>query len=95
MARTSQHGARLIVIEKGEIVLSTAVDADATPPIPPGYRRQVISRREVFTVTHLDRLRVLTTELKRLVAAGAPVALRFGVAPALSDFRLASALGWV
>jgi hypothetical protein len=40
-------------------------------------------------------LRVLTSELKRLVAAGAPVALRLGVAPALADARLASALSWV
>ena len=87
--------ARLIVIEKGDIVLSAAVDADATPPIPPGYQRPVMARREVFTVTYFDRLRVLTTELKRLVAAGAPVALRFGVAPPLADSRLASGLGWV
>jgi hypothetical protein len=54
-----------------------------------------MARREVFTVAYFDRLRVLTTELKRLVAAGAPVALRFGVAPALADCRLASALSWV
>jgi DNA polymerase-3 subunit epsilon len=88
-------GARLIVIENGELVLRAAVDADATPPIPPGYQRPVMARREVFTVRSFDRLRVLTTELKRLVAAGAPVALRFSVAPALADSRLASALGWV
>src|SRR5439155_214922 len=31
--------ARLIVIENGEVVLSGAVDANATPPIPPAYRR--------------------------------------------------------
>jgi DNA polymerase-3 subunit epsilon len=87
--------ARLIVIERGAIVLNTAVDADATPPIPTGYQRQVMARRELFTVARFDRLRVLTTELKRLVAAGAPVALRFGIAPALADSRLAGALWWV
>jgi DNA polymerase-3 subunit epsilon len=87
--------ARLIVIEKGEIVLSRTVDADATPPIPPGYRRPVAARREAFTLACFDRLRVLTTELKRLIAAGAPVALRLGVGPALDESRLASALWWV
>lgn len=55
----------------------------------------MMARRELFTVACFDRLRVLTTELKRLVAAGAPAALRFGVAPALADARLAAALGWV
>ncbi|HZL96846.1 MAG TPA: GIY-YIG nuclease family protein [Vicinamibacterales bacterium] len=87
--------ARLIMIEKGEVVLSAAVDASAPPPIPPGYRRPVVARREAFTLASFDRLRVLTTELKRLIAAGAPVALRLGAGPALDESRLASALWWV
>jgi hypothetical protein len=87
--------ARLIVIENSEVVLSGPVDANATPPIPPGYGRPVAARREAFTVASFDRLRVLTTELKRLIGAGAPVALRLGVAPALDESRLASALWWV
>jgi DNA polymerase-3 subunit epsilon len=87
--------ARLIVIENGEVVLRGAVDAHATPPIPPGYRRPVAARREAFTLGSFDRLRVLTTELKRLIAVGAPVALRLGGGPALDESRLASALWWV
>jgi hypothetical protein len=86
---------RLIVIEEGEVALHAAVDANAPPPIPPGYRRPVAARREAFTLASFDRLRVLTTELKRLIAAGAPVALRLGVGPALDESRLASALWWV
>jgi hypothetical protein len=87
--------ARLIVIEKGEVALTAAVDANAPPPIPPGYHRPVAARREAFTLASFDRLRILTTELKRLIATGAPVALRLGVGPALDESRLASALWWV
>jgi DNA polymerase III subunit epsilon len=87
--------ARLIVIEEGEVALSGAVDAKAPPPIPPGHRRSVAARREAFTLASFDRLRVLTTELKRLSAAGAPVALRLGFGPPLDESRLASALWWV
>jgi hypothetical protein len=87
--------ARLIVIENGELVSSRAVDAHASPPIPPGYRREVTARREAFTLGSFDRLRVLTTELKRLVAAGAPVALRLRAGQPLDESRLASALWWV
>jgi DNA polymerase-3 subunit epsilon len=87
--------ARVIVIENGEVVLSGAVDASMTAPIPPAYRRPVAARREAFTLASFDRLRVLTTELKRVIAAGAPVALRLGVGPALDESRLASALWWV
>jgi DNA polymerase-3 subunit epsilon len=88
-------GARLIVIENGEIVLSTIVDANAAPPIPPGHRRPAAARREAFTLASFDRVRVLTSELKRLLAAGAPVTLRLGVGPALDESRLASALWWM
>jgi DNA polymerase-3 subunit epsilon len=87
--------ARLMVIENGEVVSSEAADARAAPPIPPGYRRPVAARREAFTLASFDRLRVLTTELKRLSAAGAPVALRLGVDQVLDGSRLASALWWV
>ena len=87
--------ARLLVIENGEVVVSTAVDADATPAVPPGYRRPAAACREAFTVAAFDRLRVLTTELKRLIGDGAPVALRLGVGPALDESRLASAVWWV
>jgi DNA polymerase III subunit epsilon len=87
--------ARLIVIEKGEVALSAVVDASAPPPIPRGYRRPVTARREAFTVASFDRLRVLTTELKRLIAAGAPAALRLGVGPALDQPRLVRALWWL
>jgi hypothetical protein len=88
-------GARLIVIESGEVVANADIDADATPPIPPGHARSVAARRLTFNLARFDRVRVLSTELKRLVAAGAPVALRLGVAPPLADARLASVLWWV
>jgi DNA polymerase-3 subunit epsilon len=87
--------ARLIVIENGDVVSSGAVNSNATPPIPPGCRRPVTARREAFTLASFDRLRVLTTELKRLIAARASVALRLGAGPALDTSRLASALWWV
>ena len=88
-------GARLIVVENGDVVLNADVPAGTAPPIPRGHARTVAGRREFFTLACFDRLRVLTTELKRLVAAGAPVALRLGVAPPLADARLASVLWWV
>jgi DNA polymerase-3 subunit epsilon len=87
--------ARLIVIENGEVVSSRAADADDALPMPPGSRRPVADRREAFTLAAFDRLRVLTTELKRLVAAGAPVALRLAAAPPLDRVGLGRVLWWV
>jgi hypothetical protein len=87
--------ARLIVIEEGEVALSGAVDSGAPPPIPPGDGRSAAARRAAFTLASFDRLRVLTTELKRLIGGGAPVSLRLGAGPPLEESRLASALWWV
>ena len=87
--------ARLLVVENSEVVSSEPVDPNATPPIPPGCGRSVAERRAAFTLASFDRLRVLSTELKRLVAAGAPVALRLGAGPPLDESRLAAALWWV
>ena len=86
---------RLLIIEGGEIVERADAAPDDLPPIPPGHARQVMARRALFTVASCDRLRVLTTELKRLVAAEAPVAVRFGTSHALADARLAAALWWM
>jgi hypothetical protein len=87
--------ARLIVIENGDITARTDVDRVSTPPIPPGARRPVAARHEAFTVARFDRLRVLTTELKRLVATRAPVAVRLGVSRPLAGRRLAALLTWL
>lgn len=86
---------RLMMLERGEIVCSADADTEASPPIPPGYQRSVTARRELFTIASFDRLRILTTELKRVVAAGGHASVRFGHAPALADARLAAALWWV
>lgn len=88
-------GPRLIVIELGDITYSGDADDGLIPPVPPGHVRPVGARHEAFTVARFDRLRVLTTELKRLVAAGAPVAVRFGPGRALAGPPLASALSWI
>jgi hypothetical protein len=85
---------RLLVVDGGEIV-EQATTWDATPPVPPGHARAAAVRRAQVTVASFDRVRVLSTELKRLAAAGAPVAVRFGPASTLADARLASALSWV
>jgi len=87
--------ARLLVIECGDVTSCTPVGEGVSVPVPPGWHRPTAARRRGITVARFDRLRVLTTELKRLVSAGAPVALRFGAAPPLTQARLARVLSWV
>jgi DNA polymerase-3 subunit epsilon len=88
-------GARLLVLSDGEIVRHEFVAGDAIPPVPDGYRRTRGERHAGFTVARFDRLRVLTTELKRLVAKGNPVCVRLAPRAALPGERLARILGWL
>ena len=86
---------RLIVVERGEIVLRAWIDAGTPPPLPAGVSRSRAARHEGFTVAHYDRVRVLLKELKSLAAEGSSVALRIGAGPVIADARLAAALAWV
>lgn len=86
---------RLIVLDRGEIATRATVIEGAMPPVPPGDGRTRAARQLAFTVARFDRLRVLTTELKRLVAHGATVVVRWSVQPPVEGARLARALSWV
>ena len=87
-------GARVLVISSAEFV-RRAPSPDAEPPIPPGHARPTRERHANFTIAKLDRLRVLTTELKRLVSEQHPAALRLGPHTTLSGPRLARVLEWL
>jgi DNA polymerase-3 subunit epsilon len=86
---------RLLIVENGEVVLRGDIEPGALPPVPPGHARSVAERREGFTLDRFDRLRVLSTELRRLVTARAAVAVRLGAGPPLAGDRLADVLSWV
>ena len=88
-------GARLIVLERGECVLRATVPAGTPPPLPPGHLRSPAARHADFTVARFDRVRVLMTELKRLVADAAPVCVRLGAARPLTGARLARVFAWL
>jgi DNA polymerase-3 subunit epsilon len=88
-------GARLLVVEDGEIAVRSHVEPGAEPPVPGGHARTRQERHAGFTVARLDRLRVLTTELKRLVSKGHPVTLRLAPDTTFSGPRLARILAWL
>lgn len=87
-------GARALVISSGELVSREPWPA-AEPPLPPGHARPTRERHAHFTVAKLDRLRVLTTELKRLVSEQHAAALRLGPRTTLEGPALARVLEWL
>lgn len=84
---------RLLVLEEGRVL--RAEDAEGEPPAPPGWPRSATRRLEAFDAATHDRLRVLTTELRRLVASGRDVRLRLDPRTCLDGPALARRLFWV
>lgn len=88
-------GTRMLVIARGEVIGREAVpEASAAPP-PPGGDRPWAERRAAMDIGAFDRLRVLTTELRRVIAEGSPAELRFDPRRALSGDGLRRALSRV
>jgi DNA polymerase III subunit epsilon len=87
--------ARRLVLERGAIVEHDVHEPGTELPVPPGWKRGADERRAAFDVATFDRLRVLTTELRRVSDAGAAIAARFGPHRRLSGDRLRRVLAWV
>ena len=87
-------GRRLLVVQGGQIAPGEELDPDAPVPAPPGYRQSLLQRMGRFDPVVHDRLRVLTTELRRLVSRGARLDLRLGRRQALDRRALARRLWW-
>lgn len=87
--------ARRLVVERGRIVVQADHDPGVLPAVPPGWAKGAGARRRSFDVATFDRLRVLTTELRRVATAGGPVTVRLGPKHVLAGERLRRLLAWV
>lgn len=84
-----------IVFEKGEAHCCGDIQPGDDVDVPPGYMRKFHERQQNFDVTTYDRLRVVTTELRRLLFEGRDVELRVRPAVSLRNEHLERLLRWV
>ncbi len=85
----------LLVFEKGNIVERAKIKRTAETPTPPGFRKSFRTRQQNIDLTTYDRLRVVTTELRRIVSEGRNVELRLSPRVILRRDELTKALRWV
>lgn len=93
--RRGGDGRRLLVLEHGAVIGREDLAADAKSPLPPGWARPEGERRACFDSATFDRLRVLTAELRRIVADGRTVELVLSPRTRLAGDRLRRALSWI
>jgi len=92
----SDSGLRhILIFEQGEPSEYSTLAEGQSIPVPPGFHRRPASRRSQFDLATYDRLRVLTTELRRLVKEDRWVAIRISPSVTLDINGIARALQWV
>jgi DNA polymerase-3 subunit epsilon len=85
----------LVVFEKGDIRYRDDWHPGRETPIPPGFARSFRCRQKNLDLTTCDRLRVATTEMRRLISEGRRIELRLGPKVAIDRQHLKKALQWV
>lgn len=86
------NASRQLIIAHGQVI-DRAEHKGGTPPIPPSWQHD--DRAQSFDIATFDRLRVLTTELRRIATAGGEVTVRLGPRRILAGDRLRKLLRWV
>ena len=85
----------LVVFENGSVLNRNIVKSIEEIPIPPGRAKSFRSRQKNIDLITYDRLRVLTTELRRLVSEGRDIELRLGLGVTLNRREMTKVLRWV
>jgi DNA polymerase-3 subunit epsilon len=85
----------LVVLENGSVLERDNVKAGKEAPIPPGCGKSFRARQKNINLVTYDRLRVLTTELRRLVSDGRVIELCLSPKVTLSRREVIRALRWV
>ncbi|MGD2272947.1 MAG: GIY-YIG nuclease family protein, partial [Desulfobacterales bacterium] len=85
----------ILVFSKGVTVDRRVTTAATVLPVPPGCETDFRTRQQNFDLKTYDRLRVVTTELRRLISENRQVELRVGSKPILRPADLSKALRWI
>ena len=85
----------LVVFENGSVLSRRIIKTAEEIPVPPGRAKSFRSRQNNIDLITYDRLRVLTTELRRLVSEGRDIELRLSPGVTLNRRGITKLLQWV
>jgi DNA polymerase-3 subunit epsilon len=86
---------RVIVVENGRVTQGDDLTADRMVPVPPGHRRRRAERQRSLDRSAVDRMKVLTSEMKRIIAGKRWICLRLSPKVIMDRDRIARTLKWI
>ncbi len=89
------HRKTVLRFENGAVGSREELPAEKETPLSPGYTKRIPERQKIFDVATYERLRVVTTELRRLVGERRKIELRLNPTSILSGRQLTKLLPWV
>jgi len=84
-----------LVFHKGKLVEKGGLNDGEDSPVPPGYQRSTVLRQQSYDVATYDRMRVVTTEIRRVLSEGREVELCLRPNTVLKNKSLKRFLLWV
>lgn len=84
-----------LMFHKGVLAEKGALNDGEVIPIPAGYQRTTRMRQQRFDVSTYDRMRVVTTEMRRLLSEGRRVALCLRPNTLMNNKSLKRHLQWI
>jgi DNA polymerase-3 subunit epsilon len=84
-----------VVFENGCLVGRTNRGSADRPSVPPGFAKDRLARQQSFDVDTYDRLRIVTTELRRLISENRDVRICLKPRVVLRRPQLRGLLRWV
>ncbi|MEJ2101063.1 MAG: exonuclease domain-containing protein [Desulfobacterales bacterium] len=94
--RDSKEGSKIVlVLANGAICHRQQLLLAQKTPASPGYAKRMAQRQQMFDLSTYERLRVLTTEMRRLMAEGRQIEIRLNPTAVLGQKQLSGILPWV
>ena len=84
-----------VVFENGSLIRCTNGNSADSLSIPPGFNKDRLTRQQSFDVDTYDRMRIVTTELRRLISENRDVCICLGPRTVLRRSQLHALLQWV
>ena len=94
--RDSKERSKIVlVLANGAVCHRRQLPLTQKTPVSPGYAKRMAQRQQMFDLSTYERLRVLTTEMRRLMAEGRQIEIRLDPTAVLGQKQLFRILPWV